>query len=83
MSCQIIAEETRTARKGHRCAWCGQAILAGERYKHVRFVFEGEPGSNDWHPECDSAADQSCAAAGEAIQFEPGAQQRGQVMAEA
>lgn len=57
MSYTLITEESRKARKPHRCIWCGQGILVGERYTHRRGVFEGDLQSDDWHPECEKAAD--------------------------
>ena len=46
-----------TARKPHKCEWCGEAIAVGE--KHVKFVgtFEGDFQSWRMHAECYSATD--------------------------
>ena len=65
MSCTIIAESTQRARKAHRCSWCGQPIPVGEEYVRTRFVFEGDPGSNKFHMECDKAAAEDYAEWGE------------------
>jgi hypothetical protein len=54
---ETIADEWRKARKQHRCIWCGEPIAVGERYRHWRGKFEGDVMSNDWHKECDAAAE--------------------------
>lgn len=56
---RLISDEVRTARKPHRCIWCGQPISAGEQYRYQRLIFDGEPNSNHWHPECFDAVDWS------------------------
>lgn len=56
MSCTLIAETTQTAKKEHRCSWCGQQILVGESYLRSRVVFEGDPQTNKLHLECADAA---------------------------
>jgi len=53
---ETIADEWRKARKPHPCIWCGELIVVGERYRHWRGKWEGEVMSNDWHKECDDAA---------------------------
>lgn len=52
-----IAHEWRKARTEHRCIWCGEKIESGEYYFHWRGIFEGNISSNDWHKECNAAAD--------------------------
>lgn len=64
---ETIADEWRKARKAHLCIWCGQPIAVGETYRHWRGKFEGEVMSNDWHKECDDAADSESVQEG----FEP------------
>lgn len=56
MSCTTIGETTQKAKKEHRCSWCGQQILVGESYLRSRVVFEGDPQTNKFHPECGDAA---------------------------
>lgn len=56
MSCSVIGESTRTAKKEHRCNWCGQQIVVGEVYLRSRVVFEGEPQNSKLHLECADAA---------------------------
>jgi hypothetical protein len=70
---ETISDEWRKARKPHRCIWCGEAIVIGERYRHWRGKFEGEVMSNDWHKECDDASDDIDVAEG----FEPYSFKRG------
>jgi len=71
MSFVTIAEETRKARKAHRCIWCGQQILPGETYRYVRGVFEGDPQSNHYHQECDNACSLWAAEEGGDGEFAP------------
>ena len=40
------------ARKGCKCIYCGQQILAGDLYKKQSGVFEGDWFTNRYHPEC-------------------------------
>ena len=44
-----------TARKEHRCVWCGELIEVGETARYRVYTFDGE-FANDWmHPECHAA----------------------------
>lgn len=52
---QLIKERFRIARKGHRCIWCGELIMKGERYRHEISKYE-ELQNLRWHLECNSAA---------------------------
>lgn len=52
MSYTLLSETTRTARKKHRCIWCGEAIEAGEAYVDERSIFDGGFQHHRWHPEC-------------------------------
>jgi hypothetical protein len=65
VSFTLIGESKQHARKEHRCSWCGQHIPVGEVYVRTRFVFEGNPGSNKFHLECDKAAADDYADCGE------------------
>lgn len=53
----LIADEWPVARKEHRCIWCGEPIVIGEKYRRTRLIWEGDPITNKWHKECDDAAD--------------------------
>lgn len=53
MSYQLIEErQVKAARKAHQCIWCSQSIAVGESYTYERSIFEGDPQSHHWHPEC-------------------------------
>lgn len=56
MSYTLLSESFPVARKQHRCIWCGEAILPGEKYRSERSVFEGDMQNHKWHLECDEAA---------------------------
>ena len=47
---------TRKARKPHLCIWCGQKIIAGEKYLDERSMFDGHIQRHRWHPECSKAS---------------------------
>jgi len=40
------------ARKQHRCIWCGEAIVIGEKYVLHKIKFDGVFQSNKYHAEC-------------------------------
>lgn len=72
MSYSLISSEVRKARKPHRCIWCGQAIVAGESYRHERSTYDGQFQVQDWHPECDGAfAEEIRHQGGGELEFEP------------
>lgn len=48
-------QETRTARKVHRCDECGREIAAGELYEHLTGVFDGHWSTFRWCRHCDAA----------------------------
>ena len=60
MSYVLISKVSRVAHKHHRCIWCGQGIAIGDRYTYERSVYAGDPQSNHWHPECETAAADEC-----------------------
>ncbi len=41
-----------TARKRHKCIYCGQLIEIGEQYHREKSVYEGQFQDHAWHPEC-------------------------------
>jgi hypothetical protein len=51
---RLLAESFPVARKQHRCIWCGEPILRGEKYRHERSVYNGEMQDHKWHLECDA-----------------------------
>lgn len=46
------APEKRTARKRHRCLWCGEAILPGSTYSRYFWSDGGDAGDVKMHGEC-------------------------------
>jgi hypothetical protein len=71
MSVDTISSEERKARKEHRCTWCGQMILIGEKYRHERVRVDGDMNTNDMHLECDEALAELCRYEGGACYFDP------------
>lgn len=49
---RLLSETFPVARKQHRCIWCGELILPGEKYRHERSVYDGQMQDHKWHPEC-------------------------------
>jgi hypothetical protein len=43
--------ETKTAKKNHRCTYCGDPIYAGDTYK-AWTSFDGYAFNSKMHPEC-------------------------------
>ncbi len=41
-----------TARKRHKCAYCGQRIEQGDQYQREKSVYDGEFQDHAWHLEC-------------------------------
>lgn len=53
MSWQAIGDQSeRTARKSHRCVWCAELVIKGERCVHQFGKYCGEFQSNYYHIEC-------------------------------
>ncbi len=44
---QNLTHKDVTARKEHRCDWCGEVIHKGEKYHYESFIFDGD--FCDWH----------------------------------
>lgn len=41
MSYTLLSQTEPTARKEHRCIWCGETILVGEKHQHERSIYDG------------------------------------------
>ena len=52
---QLIQETFPTARKTHRCIWCGESIPIGEQHRREKSKYE-EFQDFRWHLECNDAA---------------------------
>ena len=55
MSYQLIRETFPVARVKHRCIWCGQSVLVGEKHRHEISKYD-ELQDFRWHLECVEAA---------------------------
>lgn len=55
MMYQLIKERFLVARKQHKCIWCGERILIGEKHRHEISKYEGLQDFR-WHLECNDAA---------------------------
>ena len=71
MSYTLLSEATRTARKQHRCIWCGQDIAAAEQYVDERSVYDGDIQHHRWHPECLDAMRDEAREWGGSFEFSP------------
>ena len=56
MSYTLLAEAFPVARKEHRCIWCGQKILIGEKYCDRRGAFDGSIQRDRFHLECEKSS---------------------------
>lgn len=56
MSYALLRDSWPIARKKHRCIWCGEFILVGEKYRREQSVYDGEFQNHAWHPECNTDA---------------------------
>lgn len=56
MSYALLSETTPKARKEHRCIWCAETILEGERYRREKSIYDGNMQNHAWHLECSEAA---------------------------
>lgn len=59
MSYSEISSSHPKARKEHRCEWCNQKILKGEKHFHRSYRFEGNFNNGRMHLECELAMDKS------------------------
>jgi hypothetical protein len=49
---EFYHQETRKAKKAHRCSECGREIEPGDAYEHVRGKWDGEMGVFKTCPRC-------------------------------
>lgn len=56
MSYSLLSESWPVAKKQHRCIWCGEPVLVGEKYRREKSVYCGEMQNFAWHHECDDEA---------------------------
>ena len=52
MSAYLDPEHVKSARKSHRCDWCGERIVVGEAYIRQRCFDDGDAGTTRMHVEC-------------------------------
>ena len=57
MTYRLLSSDERKARKQHRCVWCGEKILKGEKYRHEKSVYDDQMQDQKMHMECVKAAD--------------------------
>jgi hypothetical protein len=67
-----------TARKQHKCTWCGQPIMKGERYWRWCSISEGTYATTSkMHPECREACQKDAREFGQDDGYMPYENQRG------
>ncbi len=52
---RLISESYQKARKQHKCIWCGEKIVIGEKYRREASFYD-EFQTHNWHMECNAAA---------------------------
>ena len=52
MSYKLLSNTTPKAKKEHKCIWCSDKILIGERYNREKSVWDGNMQNHAWHLEC-------------------------------
>jgi len=52
MCLELIREGDPVAKKEHRCIWCGETILKGEKHHQQVGRFDGELQDGRYHNEC-------------------------------
>jgi hypothetical protein len=56
----ILSDSDPIARRDHRCIWCGETIVKGEKYHKQSGRFDGDFYVNKLHAECQSAMSELC-----------------------
>lgn len=70
------APTTHTARKRHRCDWCGELIQPGDRYQRYFWTNGDDAGGTKMHPECLLDSLIEAKDAGPGFEFTPYSQER-------
>lgn len=52
MSYSLISQTQVTARKDHKCIWCGQVVPKSTSYLRERSTYDGHWQNFPWHLEC-------------------------------
>lgn len=52
MGYHCFSEKRQTARRNHRCIWCGNVVLAGSRYVRENSIYDGRHQNFAWHEAC-------------------------------
>lgn len=52
MAYALLRDSWPVAKKQHRCIWCGEGVLAGEKYYREQSIYEGQMQNHAWHEEC-------------------------------
>jgi len=51
----LIAHRKPAARREHRCQWCGEPIVKGEKHRLTVYCLDGKIVSDRLHDECHEA----------------------------
>lgn len=62
MSWVQLSSRQPVARKEHRCEWCTEPIIVGEKHEHYTGVYDGDFQSTRMHFECLEASQRETAA---------------------
>jgi len=76
MGYELLSTRTPVARKDHRCIWCPEKILKGDKHIHEVSKYDGDFQDHRWHPECREASCKFFKKYGEE-EFQPHACKRG------
>lgn len=60
MSYTELQSQEKRAAKQHRCDWCNEPILKGEKYRYNAGIFEGDFSVTKFHPECVKPCRKEC-----------------------